>query len=179
VDKTSCYVRFYHEHFQKDKPDLLHLIKRATKTDQQSNKDDVDALKTEVAKLKEGLATATAEYNRKIAELSYECNRRITSMNAEYDKLALLVQRSLGAAIGPQAGTSLAQVGASGALGAQHTAGAVQVPDLLHSLSQAAMTIQTHLGQPAAAAAVASVATSEESRKRSGDDLNSDREKKQ
>ena len=45
--QTACYVRFYHEKFQKNKPELLHSIKRATKSDQQS-KDDVDDLKSQV-----------------------------------------------------------------------------------------------------------------------------------
>lgn len=50
--RTACYVRFFHEKFQKDKPELLHQIKRATKTDQQS-KDDLDILKQDVQRLKE------------------------------------------------------------------------------------------------------------------------------
>lgn len=152
--RTACYVRFYHEKFQRDKPDLLHHIKRATKTDQQNNKDDVDTLKHEVAQLKEGLALATAEYNRKIAELSYECNRRITSMNAEYDKLALLVQRSIGVSVAAAASNPAAALAAppSPPQGAAGTTVQVQ-SDLLHSLSQAAMSLQSHL-RPAAAPAV-------------------------
>ena len=43
------------------------------------------------------LRNTVADYDRKLAELSYECNRRISSMNAEYDKLASLVQHALGA----------------------------------------------------------------------------------
>lgn len=96
VDPSSaCYVRFYHENFQRDKPHLLSLIKRATKGDQQS-KDDLDTLRNEISNLKEMLRNTVTDYDRKLAELSYECNRRISSMNAEYDKLASLVQHVLG-----------------------------------------------------------------------------------
>lgn len=42
------------------------------------------------------LRNTVTDYDRKLAELSYECNRRISSMNAEYDKLAALVQHFLG-----------------------------------------------------------------------------------
>jgi hypothetical protein len=96
VDPSStCYVRFYHENFQRDKPELLVHIKRATKGDQQS-KDDLDTLRNDITNLKEMLRSTVADYDRKLAELSYECNRRISSMNAEYDKLAALVQHFLG-----------------------------------------------------------------------------------
>lgn len=142
--QTSCYVRFYHEKFQKDKPALLHQIRRATKTDQQS-KDDFDSLKAEVTTLKEALRLTTVEYDRKLAELSYECNRRITSMNSEYDKLANLVQRAI---VASSTISSAAPVSAHGfahnAAAAAVTAGPapVQFPDLLQSLSQVAAVLQ-------------------------------------
>jgi HSF-type DNA-binding len=41
---TAGHVRFFHEKFQRDKPELLQQIKRATKTDQQS-KDEIDTLR--------------------------------------------------------------------------------------------------------------------------------------
>lgn len=144
---TSSFVRFYHEKFQRDKPDLLHEIKRATKTDQQSSKDDVDQLKMEVTKLRDDLAAATNEYNRKITELSYECNRRITSMNAEFDKLMILVQRTIGVMITPASSSSTT------AAVLQHASSSANQPapspqaDLLYSLSQAAM-LQSHLRAP-------------------------------
>jgi hypothetical protein len=141
--QTACYVRFYHEKFQKNKPELLHQIKRATKTDQQS-KDDVESLKLEVAKLKETLITTTTDNDRKISELSYECNRRITAMNTEYDKLAALVHHVL-------AGNGqTAPVAAGGLPTAQAPAPiqapAAQIPNLLHSLSQiATVNLQNHM----------------------------------
>jgi hypothetical protein len=95
--RTACHVRFYHEHFQRDRPELLHHIKRATKSDQQS-KDDVETLRMEIMKLKDCITGITADFDRKLAEMSYEYNRRITSMSAEFDKLAVLVQQQVLAA---------------------------------------------------------------------------------
>jgi HSF-type DNA-binding len=92
--RTACYVRFYHEKFQKDRPELLHQIKRATKSDQQS-KDDVESLKAEVSRLKDALGHLKDDTDRRLAEMSYESNRRITTMGAEYDKLAALVHQLL------------------------------------------------------------------------------------
>lgn len=92
--KTACYVRFYHEKFQKDKPELLKDIKRATKSDMTS-KDDLDGVKQELQKLKDHVAKLTNDYDRKLAELSYEYNRRITGLHAEYDRLGLFVQQLL------------------------------------------------------------------------------------
>jgi len=92
--QTACYVRFYHEKFQKNKPELLHSIKRATKSDQQS-KDDVDDLKSQVFKLKKCVLNMSTEMERKISEINYEYNRRISGLTAEYDKLASLVGQLL------------------------------------------------------------------------------------
>lgn len=92
---TSSFVRFYHEKFQRGKPELLHHIKRATKTDQHS-KDDLESLRNEIADVKDLLKGTIEDYDRKLAELSYECNRRISAMNAEYDNLAALVHRVMG-----------------------------------------------------------------------------------
>ncbi len=92
--RTACYVRFYHEKFQKDRPEFLHQIKRATKSDQQS-KDDVDSLKSEVWKLRECVQAMSTEMDRKLAEMSYEYNRRISNLSAEYEKLAGLVTQVL------------------------------------------------------------------------------------
>eukprot|EP00534_Pseudo-nitzschia_fraudulenta_P019321 CAMPEP_0201277722 /NCGR_PEP_ID=MMETSP0853-20130426/59714_1 /ASSEMBLY_ACC=CAM_ASM_000640 /TAXON_ID=183588 /ORGANISM="Pseudo-nitzschia fraudulenta, Strain WWA7" /LENGTH=561 /DNA_ID=CAMNT_0047585919 /DNA_START=283 /DNA_END=1970 /DNA_ORIENTATION=- len=88
--QTSCYVRFYHEKFQKNKPELLHSIKRATKSDQQS-KDDVDDLKSQVQKLKKCVMNMSTEMEHKIIEINNEYNRRISTLDAEYEKLASLV----------------------------------------------------------------------------------------
>jgi len=92
--QTACYVRFYHEKFQKNKPELLHSIKRATKSDQQS-KDDVDDLKSQVVKLKKCVVDMSTQMEHKISEISFEYNRRISGLTAEYDKLASLVGQLL------------------------------------------------------------------------------------
>jgi hypothetical protein len=92
--QTASYIRFYHSKFQRDRPDLLHQIKRATKSEQQS-KDDVDGLKGEVCRLKDCVQQISADMERKLAEMSYEYNRRIANLSAEYDKLANLVTQLL------------------------------------------------------------------------------------
>lgn len=74
--QTSSYVRFYHEKFQKDKPELLHDIRRATKSDQQKTDNEVESLKREVSKLKDALESTVNDFNR-----------RITQTNAEFEKL--------------------------------------------------------------------------------------------
>ena len=170
--RTACYVRFYHEKFQKDRPELLHQIKRATKSDQQS-KDDVESLKVEVAKLKDCITHMSADMDRKLAEMSYEYNRRITNMSAEYDKLAALVQQIMThqqhqqhhlqqqapavSAVPPQAShpppplpppTSSAEVPAA-APAATTQAQQARAPDLMQSLSHvAAMSLQNQLRPP-------------------------------
>lgn len=74
--QTSLYVRFYHEKFQKDKPELLHEIRRATKSDQQKTDNEVESLKREVQGLKDALETTVHEFNR-----------RLNQTNAEFEKL--------------------------------------------------------------------------------------------
>jgi len=91
---TASYVRFYHDKFQKNKPELLHHIKRATKSDQQS-KDDVDSLKGEVTRLRDCITHMSMDMDRKLMEMSFEYNRRISALSAEYDKLAGLVSQVL------------------------------------------------------------------------------------
>lgn len=153
--QTSCYVRFYHEKFQRDKPDLLHDIKRATKTDQQS-KDDVDSLKLEVSRLKDVLSGQAAEYERRLAEISYDFNRRISATNAEFDKLASLVHQFIARQLDPGGRSQLVSAApmAHATMPCANPPTATrQMPDLLHSLSQiAAVSLQNHA---AAAAAVA------------------------
>lgn len=134
--RTACYVRFFHEKFQKDHPELLKDIKRATKADMQS-KDDVDCLKEELCRLKECVHNMSADYDRKLAEMSYEYNRRITTLSAEYDRLAMLVQQVL-AKHGEPIAIASVPLGPGG------------VPDLMQSLSQAAsLSLQTGALPPA------------------------------
>lgn len=92
--RTASYVRFYHDKFQKDKPELLQHIKRATKSDQQS-KDDVESLKMEISNLKDCMSSMASEYDRKIAEVSFDFSRKIASLSAEYEKSSALMQQLL------------------------------------------------------------------------------------
>jgi len=123
--RTACYVRFYHEKFQKDRPELLAQIKRATKSDQQS-KDDVEDLKIEIGRMKDCMQAMQSDYERRMTEMSYEYNRRITALSAEYDKLAVLMHQVLA----NQTDSSLAT-----AAGAPPKNGG---PDMMHSLTQVA-----------------------------------------
>jgi hypothetical protein len=78
----------------KDRPELLHQIKQAAKSDQQS-KDDVESLKVEVCKLKDCIGQMSREMDRKLSKMLYEYNHPITNLSARYDKLAALVTRIL------------------------------------------------------------------------------------
>lgn len=150
--RTACYVRFYHEKFQKNKPELLTQIKRATKSDQQS-KDDVESLKTEISKLKECISAMSSDYDRRMTEMSYEYNRRITALSAEYDRLAVLMQQILSNQ-GTSSGATL------GAPAGDTTAGNHGVADMMSSLSQvAAMNLQNLPNLTAATAKKASEAS--------------------
>jgi predicted site-specific integrase-resolvase len=134
--RTACYVRFYHEKFQKDKPELLSQIKRATKSDQQS-KDDVEDLKVEICRLRECMNSLSDEYDRRFTEMSYEYNRRITSLSAEYDKLTMLMHQML---------TFQSESSQKPPAVASSSTTRSGVTDLMQSLSQvAAMTLQNSL----------------------------------
>jgi hypothetical protein len=126
---------------------LLHQIKRATKSDQQS-KDDVESLKLEVMKLNECIGHMSSNVDRKLAEMSYEYNRRITTLSAEYDKLAVLVTQVLARQQGPSQPTIQLHHPAAPAPPASE-GNPSGPPDLMHSLSQvAALSLQNHLQQP-------------------------------
>lgn len=141
--RTACFVRFYHEKFQRDKPELLHQIKRATKSDQHS-KDDVDSLKSEITRLREAQIQMKDDFDRRLAELSYECNRRVTALSADYDKLLAVVQPLLRSAVASHDATA-------NAVAALRDMPSRTQTDLLHSLSHAAVNLQAHLrsGGPA------------------------------
>lgn len=151
--RTACYVRFFHEKFQRDKPELLQHIKRATKSEQHS-KDDMDSLKSEITRLRESQVQMKDDYDRRLAELSYECNRRITSLTADLDKLLALVQPTLRQTVGQHDATTATAVAALRDLPTRS-----QMPDLLHSLSHAAVSLQNHLrsAQGGAAATLSSL----------------------
>lgn len=87
--RTASYVRFYHEKFQKDKPELLVHIKRATKSDVQ-NKDDVESLRAEIQHLNDLISNMTNDFDRRIAELSFEFTRKYNDL---YNKFILSQQQ--------------------------------------------------------------------------------------
>lgn len=88
--RTANYVRFFHEKFQKDKPELLVHIKRATKSDPQS-KDDVESLRAEIQHLNDVIVNMSGEFDRRIAEISFEMN---TKYNTLFNKFALMQQHT-------------------------------------------------------------------------------------
>lgn len=158
---SACFVRFYHENFHRDKPDLLTQIKRATKGDQQS-KDDVDSLRIKIYDLKDALRSTVCDYDRKLSELSHEWNHRFSVMKADQEKLVALVQRALDPSVATAANNSAPTAfyankkvakqipAASSAVAASapilsgvHDAKPAKaaVTDLLHSLSQAAVSL--------------------------------------
>lgn len=133
--RTSCYVRFYHDKFQKDRPELLHQIKRATKSEQQS-KDEVESLKMEVTRLK-GCVN--------------QLNRRVEVLTSEYEKITSLITEILSRQQqpplqGPQH-RSQEQHDPQQLLLSQSSSS--NAPDLMHSLSQvAAMSLRNHHLKP-------------------------------
>jgi hypothetical protein len=93
--RTASYVRFYHENFQKGKPELLQHIKRATKSDVQS-KDDVDQLRMELHQATEAMSNMSIEFDRKLTEISFDMNSKIAALHgkiAELQNQALAQQR--------------------------------------------------------------------------------------
>ena len=93
--RTASYVRFYHEHFQRGKPELLVHIKRATKSDVQS-KDDVDQLRLELHHAMDKMSNMSLEFDRKLTEISFDMNSKIAALHgkiAELQTTALNQQR--------------------------------------------------------------------------------------
>jgi len=122
--RTACYVRFYHEKFQKGQSELWGQIKRATKSEMQS-KDDVDGLRGEICRMKDHMQCMSVDFDRRLSEMSYDYNRRITNLSVEYDKLAGLVQQLI------------ATKGVEAIAGSHSSA-----PDMLRSLTHAALSLQ-------------------------------------
>lgn len=73
--RTASYVRFYHEKFQKEKPELLVHIKRATKSDVQS-KDDVESMRAEIQHLNDVIAGMQNEFDRRLADMYMDLNTK-------------------------------------------------------------------------------------------------------
>ena len=84
--RTASYVRFYHEHFQKGKPELLVHIKRATKSDVQS-KDDVEQLRSELHQAIEAMNNMSSEFERKLTEIQFDMNSKIAALHGKIAEL--------------------------------------------------------------------------------------------
>ena len=112
-DKTSTYVSFFHQNFQKDRPDLLQSIKRATKSEQQT-KEENDSLRTEIASLRSTMASMQAETNQKIAALTDRFNQQIAALQGENRALLMAMQPFMaGGAAAPAAAAASAPVAGS------------------------------------------------------------------
>ncbi|KAL7519430.1 hypothetical protein ACHAWX_004190 [Stephanocyclus meneghinianus] len=77
--RKANYVSFFHEKFQRGKPDLLHEIRRATKGEQTS-KDEIEVLRDEITSLREQLSNATQYYNRRLSELIADSDRKFSQV---------------------------------------------------------------------------------------------------
>lgn len=95
--RTASYVRFYHEKFQKDKPELLVHIKRATKSDVQS-KDDVDSMRAEIQHLNDVIAGMQNEFDRRFADMYLDLNNRYNSLYQNMEAMNQQIRLSHGAA---------------------------------------------------------------------------------
>jgi len=90
-DESTAYISFYHCNFQKDRPELLQSIKRATKSEQQTKLEN-EGLRKEVAELKEMLIKMQRDSDKKIADVIFDMNRRFASLTADYELLLASVR---------------------------------------------------------------------------------------
>ena len=94
---SSTTVRFYHEYFRADRPDLLQKIQCATKSAEPPNPSHIENLKSQVEALKAQMDTMSSDFDTKLIkmkaamELSYE--RRIAAVENSYKDLLSLVVR--------------------------------------------------------------------------------------
>ena len=134
-DKTSTYVSFFHQNFQKDRPDLLQSIKRATKSEQQT-KEENDSLRTEIASLRSTMASMQAETNQKIAALTDRFNQQIAALQGENRALLMAMQPFMAGG----AAASAASTAAPAAIAPPTDAGSSNLMQSLGAVASAAMT---------------------------------------
>ena len=113
-EDEASYVRFYHEKFQKNKPELLHTIRRATTKSyhpdhphHHSNSNStntggvgvsqeiISALKSEVTVLTNYITQFKSDTDHKLSALNMEYNRRMNTLTSDYNKLAQIVHQLL------------------------------------------------------------------------------------
>ena len=82
--RTASYVRFFHEHFQRGRPELLVNIKRATKSSdvQSSTRDDVEQLRLEVSQALEAVQGMSGEMERKVNDFMFDFNLFILKIDS-------------------------------------------------------------------------------------------------
>lgn len=120
---ASSAVRFYHEYFQSDRPELLCRIQRATKSMELPSPHQVENMQAEIDYLKERLSSVTDEMDAKIKELktSMEANyeRRIMNLEASYKSLLSSAISDRLAATSPAAASAAAVAAAAAAQSSQ------------------------------------------------------------
>ncbi len=96
-DDERHSVRFYHENFQMDRPDLLHKIRRTTKPPPESTKSDeeiemlqkeVDKLRDQIHKVHRGMETKMNDL-KQLLETEYES--RICKLEMASKEILLLL----------------------------------------------------------------------------------------
>lgn len=105
--RTANNMRFFHEQFQKDKPELLQNIKRATKTDIQSrdqSRDEVYNLRVEVQNLNDTIVNMNAEFDMKLSQVTIEFNRKFAHLVGLYDQLRSVLVQQQGSLLQQQQG---------------------------------------------------------------------------
>ncbi len=153
--RTASYVRFYHEKFQKEKPELLVHIKRATKSDVQS-KDDVESMRAEIQHLNDVIAGMQNEFDRRLADMYMDLNTKYGNLYQNMEAMRQQVRLSL--AQGPQATTATPHAGKPQVQqphiqkGQNFQAPAAMTPkqppkpsgtDMMQTLSQACLTLKS------------------------------------
>jgi hypothetical protein len=152
--RTASYVRFFHEKFQKERPELLVHIKRATKSDIQG-KDDVEGMKDEIQHLNDIVQGMQNEFDRRLADMYVEMNSKYNDLYQSFQMHRVQQQNAAsGASTGGGAGvletyqvpTTAALSNDSSSLGAlSKTSGA----DMMQTLSQACLTLKSPALPPA------------------------------
>jgi len=167
--RTASYVRFYHEKFQKDRPELLVHIKRATKSDVHA-KDDVESMRAEIQHLNDVIAGMQNEFDRRLADMYMDLSAKYNSLYQSMDGINQQMRLSHGASMagGQHQGQGQVQVQpkaqaqnqpqslnhshsqpSQGKNGQTFQASAVPAPakkggtDMLHALSEACLTLKS------------------------------------
>eukprot|EP00956_Cyclotella_meneghiniana_P037860 scaffold145632_cov22-Cyclotella_meneghiniana.AAC.1 len=79
---TANYISFFHQKFQRGKPDLLSDIKRSSKVEN-TTKSEADILREEIASLRDQLNLSTAHYNNRLAEVIADYDRKFNQIWTE------------------------------------------------------------------------------------------------